>query len=91
MKQRPRPELSSRIVDGERLILDRKNGRVHSLNSTASLVWDRIVAGREPSEIAVELAERFEVAEGQALVDVERILEELDNLDLVVRPANERE
>ena len=46
MSLRPRPGLSSRIVDGERVFLDRDNGRVHYFNWTATLVWDRLEAGQ---------------------------------------------
>ena len=90
MSLRPRRGLSSRVVDGERVILDRDNGRVHQLNSTATLVWDRLEAGEQPSEIAAELSERFDVARAQALADVVRIVEELRILDLVPPLANER-
>ena len=87
LKLRPRPELSTRVVDGERVILDRENGRVHQLNSTASLIWDRIEGGKEPSEIAAELAESFDVADRQAQGDVDRIVREFETLKLFESPA----
>ena len=87
MKLRPRGELSTRVVDGERVILDRENGRVHQLNSTASFIWDRIADGKEPSEIAAELSEFFDIAESRAQCDVDRIVEELTTLNLFVSPV----
>jgi hypothetical protein len=79
----PRTGLSSRVVDGERVILDRDNDTVHQLNSTASLIWDALSDGRSASEIAAELADRFEVGETEAMDDVLRIVRELDALDLI--------
>ena len=90
MSLRPRPGLSSRIVDGERVILDRDNGRIHQFNWTATLVWDSLAVGKEPSEIAAELSERFDVVRAQALADVVRIVEELRILDLVSPRPNGR-
>ena len=90
MSLRPRLGLSSRIVDGERVILDRDNGQIHQFNWTATLVWDRLEAGKEPSEIAAELSERFDVVPAQALADVVRIVEELRILDLVSPRPNGR-
>jgi O-phosphoseryl-tRNA(Cys) synthetase len=83
MEVRPRGGLSSRLVDGEMVILDRENDRIHQLNATASLVWLRLGGKIDSSEIASELADRYDVAKEVALADVERILMELKDLDLI--------
>ena len=48
----PRPSLdvSSRIVDGEVVVLDHANERIHHLNATASFVWSRL-DGDDPDSI----------------------------------------
>ena len=88
MGLRPRSGLSSRLVDGEMVILDREKERVHQLNSTATLVWGRLTAGASVSDIALELTELFDVAEGTASADVARIVKEFENLNLVASSVN---
>jgi hypothetical protein len=87
---RARQGLSTRVVDGERVILDRESGQVHQLNSTASFVWDRVCDGAGPSEIAAELSRSFDVAHSQALRDAIRIVEEFIALRLLVQKSGEQ-
>ena len=84
----PRPELSGRIVDGEVVVLDHQNERIHQLNATASFVWTRLGGTVDLPAIAAELTQHFEVAEERALVDVQRIVQEFMELELVT-PCDE--
>jgi len=51
-----RPDLSTRVVEGEAVVLDRDASLVHQLNVTASFVWDRCDGRRTVSDIAEQLA-----------------------------------
>lgn len=55
-----RPDLMSRVINGERVILDRERGYVHQLNATASCIWDALDGSRSAEEIARCLEETFE-------------------------------
>lgn len=79
-----RPGLETRTVDGEIVILDLQKGNIHRLNSTASLIWGECDGTRTASEIAMRLAEGFEIPSSQALDDVNAALAELDRLGLLV-------
>ena len=79
----PRPELSSRIVDGEVVVLDHENEKIHQLNATASFVWRRLGGTLDLPAIAIELIQHFEVAEQRALGDVQRIVQDFEDLELV--------
>ena len=89
MDQRHRPDLSSRIVDGEVVVLDHENEKIHQLNATASFVWSRLDGTLSMRGIAKALMEHFEVTEQRALADVKRIVQEFENLQLVT-PGSER-
>ena len=80
---KPNLDVSSRIVDGEVVVLDHENQRIHQLNSTAGFVWHRLDGTITPDMVAAELVEHFEVDEERALADVRRIVKELQELELL--------
>ena len=90
----PRSDLSTRIVDGEVVILDKRTGRIHQLNSTASFVWNRLDDRTTLAAIASEMVREFEVEIEIARADVARVAAELVRLELVStsepEPSTER-
>jgi Coenzyme PQQ synthesis protein D (PqqD) len=54
-----RVDVTTRDVNGETLILDRKHEEVHQLNSTASYVWQRCDGKTSIAEIALSMAHDF--------------------------------
>jgi len=81
---RHRPGLSVRLVDGEVVILDRETEKIHQLNSTASLVWNRLARESDLADVAREFSTLFDVEESAALEDVRRIVEKLRELRLLL-------
>lgn len=81
---RHRPGLSVRLVDGEVVILDRETEKIHQLNSTASLVWNRLARESDLADVAREFSALFDVEESAALEDVRRIVEKLRELRLLL-------
>ena len=79
----PRSGLATRVVDEEVVILDRANGNVHRLNSTASAIWNLCDGKNTTDEIAAHLAEAFQLPPDQVLADVRRMVEDLEKLDLL--------
>jgi hypothetical protein len=79
----PRTDLSTRTIDGEVVILDKRNGQIHQLNSTASFVWSRLAAGTTLATIASEMVREFEVDIEIARADVDRVLADFVRLELV--------
>jgi Coenzyme PQQ synthesis protein D (PqqD) len=88
MSQMRRQDLVTRIVDGETIILDRVAGRVHQLNRTASYIWN-VCEGRSASEIATEMAARFDVIPDMVLTDVQTTLSDFRRLGLVLDARGE--
>jgi hypothetical protein len=81
-------EVTSKILDGEAIIINLNDGLYYSLDGTGAVVWGMAAAGHDADEIAGELAARFGAPPDGARADVERILEELVAERLLV-PARE--
>ena len=78
----------TRIVDGEIIILDRAAGRVHQLNRTASYIWN-VCEGLSASEIATEMAARFDVIPDMVLNDVQTTLSDFRRFGLFLDACGE--
>lgn len=82
LKHKRRPDLSARTFEGETLILDRVNGQIHHLNSTASYVWKQC-DGASTQVIAEQLARAFQISPARAEKDVKGFLSELKQMNLL--------
>jgi len=69
-----RSDLNYRTIEGETVILNRKEGRLHQLNPTASFIWDCCDGGSNIADIIDRLAGAYEVDFSTARKDVEEIL-----------------
>ena len=81
-KHKKRSDLNERTLEGEILILDRVNGQIHHLNSTASYVWQRC-DGVSTQLIAEQLAQAFHISSARAEKDVDALLSELKKKKLL--------
>lgn len=80
---RPRADLAIECADGEFIILDKRSGKVHQLNPTASVVWRGVSGSKSNDEIAVNLVESFDVNLERAAADVKVIIAQFRKLDLL--------
>jgi hypothetical protein len=80
---KPTSNVSSRIVDGEVVLLDHTNERIHQLNATASFIWSRLDGRKTIERVAAEMTQEFDVDEQKALADVGQIVAELVELELL--------
>jgi hypothetical protein len=78
-----RPDLMTRLIEGEVVILDREGGKVHQLNPVASCIWNSCDGSSSVDSIAERLVASFDVAPEKALRDVEALLQELQGLGLL--------
>ena len=81
-KHKRRADLNERTLEGETLILDRVNGQIHHLNSTASYVWKQC-DGASTQRIAEQLAQAFQISSARAEKDVDALLSELKEKNLL--------
>ncbi len=78
-----RSDLNYRTIDGETVILNRKDGRLHQLNPTASFIWDCCDGNSNIAAIIDRLASAYEVDYSTARQDVEKALSKLQNSNLL--------
>ncbi len=81
---RKRDGLHLREIDGETIVLDRENHRMHSLNVTAAFVFEEIDGRRTVKEIWENLAKCFEITMELAERDTKKLVEQLRELRLVL-------
>ena len=84
----PQAGLLVRTIDGEAVILDRAAGQIHTLNATASFIWNKLTGGTAIPEIVKGFAETFDVDVQMAEADVEQMLASFRELKLI-RPRGE--
>ena len=80
---KPRPDLQAPLVEGEMVVLDRKEGLIHQLNQTASYIWERLDGKTPLSTIASMVVESFEVDLKTAERDVAETVSQLRKLKLM--------
>jgi hypothetical protein len=81
---RRRTALAIRDLGDELLVLDIKRNRIHQLNRTASFIWHNCEGPSSVEDIAAAMVQAFDVANDTAMADVERVLGQLQELDLVM-------
>jgi len=63
------PETPARTIEGAAIVITPHDSKMHSLNETATFIWDRADGTRRLCEIADELRAEFEVDAARARED----------------------
>lgn len=79
----PGPEVVSRVIDGEAVLLDLASQCYFGLNAVGTRVWEHLSAGKSVAEIRAALLAEFDVTEDVLAGDLGRILDELSTKGLV--------
>ncbi len=82
---KPREGLSLQEVEGELVILDAANQKIHQLNPAASVVWRSIEdkSAVDWDHALAALLDHFDVAEESAREDLEKLLKNFVELKLL--------
>jgi len=80
---RRRSDVTTREINGEILILDRQNEKLHQLNNTAGYVWMRCDGNSSITDIASSMANEYGIDLPRVSQDVETILSQLVDLNLL--------
>lgn len=85
----PNPQVISRRVAGETVLIHLERDVIYSLNDTGSRVWELLSEVEERQELEARLLEEFDVAAETLAADVAALLHELGSHGLVeARPAD---
>jgi len=71
------------VVEGEIVVLDKVAGLIHQLNSTAGAIWKACDGKATSDNIAVQIAEQYDIDIESAKADVETTLQQLEQQKLV--------
>lgn len=63
------PEIVSRMLDGEAVLVDPRRGMVRVLNSTGARLWEQIDGRRTVADLAADLAVEYGIEPAQAQAD----------------------
>jgi hypothetical protein len=81
----PAPDVCSRVLDGDAVLLDLNTGTYFGLNEVGSRFWELLgQQGRRLGDIKRSLLEEFDVDEPTLSRDLEELLHTLDEKRLVV-------
>ncbi len=70
------PETPARTIDGEAIVITPHDSTLHTLNDTATYIWDRADGSRRLSEIAADMLAEFDVSETELRADAISFVEE---------------
>jgi hypothetical protein len=76
-RYRRNPQLAARIIDGQAFVVTPDDNRLHTLNSTGTLLWSMTAAGVTADDAALALCAEFEIDEPTARRDAEKCLDDL--------------
>jgi hypothetical protein len=85
---RLRQDLGIEEIDGELLILDKANNKIHKLNASARFIWQRIQAGKSESAIASELSKVARVSDRFVARDIKKLISKFRELGLVISESS---
>lgn len=78
------PKVIDSLVDGEVVLLEVGGGRYYSLNAVGSAVWGELTSARSIEGLCLAISNEFEVCASDCRPDVERLIDELHEVGLVV-------
>jgi hypothetical protein len=77
------PEVLSRVLDGEAILLHLGSGTYFGMNEVATRAWELIVAGTTWADMCRALVAEFEVSESDIARDMTEFLSALQEKKLV--------
>ena len=84
---RPSPDIASRKVADEVVLLNVKTSDYYSMNPTAVFVWESLCRNTPLSEIIGDLAAEFGIDAAKARKDVLELIKTLESQKIISRSA----
>ena len=81
---RPNPDIISRVIDNEAVLVMPKQGKVKVLNEVGAAIWELIDGQRNIQHINEEICNQFEIDPTIANADIHRFIVDLIERDIVI-------
>jgi Coenzyme PQQ synthesis protein D (PqqD) len=78
------PQVATRIVDGEALIVLADSGQVNVLNPVGTRMWELMDGTRTIQQIADAICDEFDVGKDEAERDLEEFVQQLIGANAIV-------
>lgn len=75
--------LNVRTIEGETVVLNRETDQIHTLNPTASLIWEMLEKQSDMDAIIEKLTSSYSISADTAATDLNKMLQELIQLRLI--------
>lgn len=79
------PEMITRTIDGQAVILAPQEGLVLTLNEVGTLIWEMAEGSSTQEDILAAICREFEVGSEQAMSDIEEFAATLEKKGLLLR------
>ena len=79
------PQVMSRMVGDETVLLDLSSGVYFGVDGVAKVIWESVADGKSLGEAAAEIAAEFEVDEATAQADVVAFVSDLIERGLLLQ------
>jgi hypothetical protein len=74
---RPAPDVVSRQLDNQAVLVNLKTNRIFELNRTGARLWELVEQAASEAQIAAQLAAEFDVSQGQLTREVRSLIDSL--------------
>lgn len=81
---RRHPQLAGRVVDKLAFVVTGRNNKLHTLNSTATRIWELCTTPQSCPDVATVLSTEFAVDYDQALSDARACMEDLVSREILI-------
>jgi hypothetical protein len=81
---RPAPDVVSRRLQDEIVLVHMKTNRIYALNETGARFWELLVEGFKREEVEERLRSEFDVDEARVRAEIDALLAELTRENIVV-------
>jgi hypothetical protein len=80
---RPDPNVLSKRVDNEIVLVHLETNRIYELNRTAAFLWDALAAGPTQAELEERLAKEFDVEPDELAREIDELLRQFTSERLI--------
>jgi hypothetical protein len=86
-----RSDINFRIIEGEMVVVDRKTGLVHQLNTTSSRIWSLCDGKSTIQDIVDDIVRIYEIDSATAVRDVTKLIGDFRNRGLLVERKRKKD